>query len=214
MVRRYQVWIRRALLLLINRLGVRQLHLVIGASYGGAVAQHLAVLLGTRLRRLLLLCAAHRSSAFALALRHVQRAILDQGGDTPAALSLARQLAILGYLTSAGIQNRFDEPAQVLPWLAHHGDKFAANFCTDAYRCLGASLDAHSIDPAAIRVPTTLFSVHEDLLVPPALAREFADRCGSRCELVAISSTFGHDAFLKEEAAVGNVLHIVLEGLK
>ena len=203
----------RALLLLINRLGVRHVHLIVGASYGGAVAQHLAVLLGTRLRRLLLLCAVHGSSTFALALRHVQRAILDQGGDTPAALSLARQLAILGYLTSAGIQNRFDAAAQVLPWLTHHGDKFAEHFCADAYRCLGRSLDTHSIDPASIRVPTILFSVREDLLIPPVLAREFADRCGGGCELVAISSTFGHDAFLKEQAAVADVLHTALEDL-
>ena len=202
-----------ALLLLINRLGVRRVHLIVGASYGGAVAQHLAVLLGTRLRHLLLLCAAHRSSAFALALRHVQRAILDLGGNAPAALSLARQLAILGYLTSAGIQSRFDAPAQVLPWLAHHGDKFAAHFDADAYRCLGASLDTHSIDPATIRVPTTLFSVHEDLLIPPVLALEFAERCGAACELVAISSACGHDAFLKEDAAVADVLRAAVEDL-
>ena len=37
----------RALLLLLNRLGVRRVHLLVGASYGGNVAQHLAALLGS-----------------------------------------------------------------------------------------------------------------------------------------------------------------------
>lgn len=199
----------RALLLLINRLGVRRVHLLVGASYGGAVAQHLAVLLGGRLRHLALLCAAHRSSAFALAFRHVQRAILELGGDSPAALSLARELAILGYLTGEEIESRFGASDEVLPWLARHGKKFAARFNADAYRCLGASLDSHRIDPAMIHVPTTLFGVREDLLVPPALLREFAARAPD-CERVEISSPHGHDAFLKEAAAVAEVLRKTL----
>ncbi|MBS0569674.1 MAG: alpha/beta fold hydrolase [Proteobacteria bacterium] len=200
----------RAILLLINRLGVRQAHLLVGASYGGAVAQHLAALLGARLRRLVLLCAAHRSSAFARALRHVQRAILDLGDDPPAALALARELAILGYVTNAQIESRFGASSDVLPWLRHQGTRFAARFNADAYRCLGESLDAHAIDPATIRAPTTLFGVTEDQLVPPSLLREFAARAPD-CALVEISSAFGHDAFLKEEAVVADVLRCALQ---
>jgi len=204
----------RALLLLLNRLGVRRVHLLVGASYGGAVAQHLALLLGSeRLRRLVLLSAAHRSAQFALALRHVQRAILDLGGDARAALALARSLAVLGYRTPEGIERRFgaacDEDVQ--GWLAHHGERFSARFSPCAYRCLGASLDRHVIDPAAIRVPTTLYAVREDLIVPLSLLREFAARAGGPCALVEVSSGYGHDAFLKEEAGVGAVLRAALE---
>ena len=204
----------RALLLLINRLGVRHVHLIVGASYGGAVAQHLAALLGDRLRRLVLLSAAHRPSQFSLALRHIQRTILDLGGDTDAALALARSLAVLGYRTSEGVEARFagvDPEHGVLGWLAHHGERFAAHFDVAAYRCLGASLDAHSIDPAAIRAPTALLGVREDLLIPISLLREYAERAGALCELVEISSAFGHDAFLKEEQAVGVLLRNALE---
>lgn len=200
----------RAILLLINRLGVRQVHLLVGASYGGAVAQHLAALLSARLRRLVLLCAAHRSSAFARAIRHVQRTILDLGGDSQAALALARELAILGYVTNADIEWRFGDSDDVLSWLTHHGAKFAARFNADAYRCLGESLDSHGIDPTAIRTPTTLFGVTEDQLVPPSLLREFARRAPD-CRLIEISSAFGHDAFLKEEAVVAGVLVSALE---
>ena len=200
----------RAILLLINRLGVRHVHLLVGASYGGAVAQHLAALLGARLRRLVLLCAAHRSSSYARALRHIQRAILDQGVNTPAARSLARELAILGYVTPAGLEMRFGGSDDVLAWLAHHGAKFAARFDANAYRCLGESLDSHCIDPATIRTPTTLFAVVEDQLVPLTLMREFAARMPAS-RLVEISSRHGHDAFLKETGAVAGVLRGALE---
>jgi homoserine O-acetyltransferase len=200
----------RALLLLLNRLGVRRVHLLVGASYGGAVAQHLAVLLGERLRRLVLLSAAQRSSQFALALRHVQRTILDIGADAPQALALARSLAVLGYRTAQGIEQRFGEAEPVLPWLAHHGERFVARFNAAAYRCLGASLDTHTFDPATLQVPTTLFAVREDLIVPVCLLREFAARA-PRCELAEISSSYGHDAFLKEEQHVGALLRTALE---
>jgi len=209
----------RALLLLLNRLGVRRVHLVVGASYGGNVAQQLAALLGDRLRHLVLLSAAHRASQFGLALRHVQRAILDLGGTTATteALALARSLAVLGYRTAEGVEQRFggespnDAQADgqkengVVGWVEHHGRKFVRRFDADAYRCLGRSLDTHEIDPAAVRVPTTLFAVRDDLTVPLSLLREYHARAGAACELVEISSDYGHDAFLKEEAIVNRL---------
>jgi homoserine O-acetyltransferase len=203
----------RALLLLLNRLGVRRVHLIVGASYGGSVAQHLAGLLGERLRRLVLLSAAHRTSQFGLALRRVQRAILDLGGDAKTGLALARSLAVLGYRTPEGIETRFGADAagtQVLEWLEHHGSSFSARFGAAAYRCLSASIDTHRIDPATITVPTTQLAVREDLIVPASLLREYAARAGQRCELVEISSPYGHDAFLKETGAVADVLRNAL----
>jgi len=204
----------RALLLLLNRLGVRRVHLVVGASYGGNVAQQLAALLGDRLRHLVLLSAAHRASQFGLALRHVQRAILDLGGAsaTTEALALARSLAVLGYRTVEGVEQRFggESPTDaqadgVIGWVEYHGRKFVRRFDADAYRCLGRSLDTHEIDPAAVRVPTTLFAVRDDLTVPLSLLREYHARAGAACELVEISSDYGHDAFLKEEAIVNRL---------
>lgn len=203
----------RALLLLLNRLGARRVHLLVGASYGGNVAQHAAALLGERVRHLVLLSAAHRPSQFGLALRHVQRDILDLGHDTRPALALARSLAVLGYRTPEGLESRFGDDASgspVLAWLDHHGATFAARFDAAAYRVLSASVDSHRIDPAAIRVPTTQLAVREDLIVPLSLLREYAQRA-PQCELIEISSIYGHDAFLKEEQLVSDVLHDSLE---
>ncbi len=204
----------RALLLLLNRLGVRRVHLLVGASYGGNVAQHLAALLGDRLRKLVLLSAAHCPAQFGLGLRHIQRAILDLGGETPEALALARSLAVLCYRTTEGVEQRFGEDNSrdgVVGWLQHHGEKFSRRFDTAAYRCLGRSLDGHQIDPETICAPTTVFAVREDLTVPLSLLHEYVERAGNTCELVEISSAHGHDAFLKEEAAVSAILAAALE---
>jgi homoserine O-acetyltransferase len=198
----------------LNRLGVRRVHLLVGASYGGNVAQHLAALLGDRLRKLVLLSAAHRPAQFGLGLRHIQRAILDLGGETPEALALARSLAVLCYRTTEGVEQRFandDSRDGVAGWLQHHGDTFTRRFDTAAYRCLGRSLDGHQIDPETIRAPTTVFAVREDLTVPLSLLHEYVERAGKNCQLVEISSVHGHDAFLKEEAEVSTILTAALE---
>jgi len=203
----------RALLALLNRLGVRRVHLLAGASYGGNVAQQLAALLGDRLRRLVLLSAAHRAAQFGLALRHIQRSILELG-EGKQALALARELAVLCYRSTEGIEQRFvenDARGGVVGWLQHHGEKFSTRFDSAAYRCLSHSLDGHYIDPATIRVPTTVFAVREDLTVPLSLLHEYVARAGGPCELVEISSAHGHDAFLKEAAAVSRVLSSALE---
>lgn len=219
----------RALLVLLNRLGVRRVHLLVGASYGGNVAQQLAALLGERLRRLVLLSAAHRPAQFGLGLRHIQRAIVALGGESAEALALARSLAVLCYRTTEGVEQRFaddaaragQDPEQsecrggkaggVVGWLQHHGATFTRRFDTAAYRCLGRSLDGHYIDPQTIRAPTTVFAVREDLTVPLSLLHEYVARAGGPCELVEISSPHGHDAFLKEVDAVSQVLAAALE---
>ena len=201
----------RAILLLLNRLGLRHVHAIVGASYGGAVAQHLAALLGRRLGHLVALSAAHKPSQFALALRDIQRSILDLGDDSTTALALVRALAIVGYRTPEGFERRFADTDGAATWLAGHGRAFAERFNASSYRCLSTSLDSHRIDPAAIAVPTTVFSVAEDLLVPPSLSREFAQAIDGPCELVEIASHYGHDAFLKEEAIVGDLLCRIVE---
>jgi homoserine O-acetyltransferase len=204
----------RALLVLLNRLGVRRVHLLVGASYGGNVAQQLAALLGDRLRRLVLLSAAHRPAQFGLALRQIQRSILDLGSESPQALALARELAVLCYRATEGVEQRFagdDVRGGINGWLHHHGEKFSARFHPAAYRCLGRSLDGHEIDPAAIRTPTTVFAVREDLTVPLSLLHDYVARAGGPCELVEISSLHGHDAFLKEDVIVARILSTALE---
>jgi len=207
----------RAILALLNHLGIAQVAAVVGASYGGCVGQHLAVLLGSRLRRLVVIGAAHRASPWALALRTLQRAGIEAAIGAQArreALKRARQIAVLGYRTPCELEARFgvrEAGADVLGWLDAHGERFALRFVAESFLCLSASLDAHDCAPESILARTTVIAIAEDLIVPPALAREFARRLGARGELVTITSRYGHDAFLKEADAVAAALTASLQ---
>ena len=205
-----------AILLLLNHLGLAQVDAVIGSSYGGCVAQHLASLLGSRLARLVVIGAAHRASPWALALRTLQRAGVESARtpqDRRSALARARQLAVLGYRTPAELECRFgesDPSSGVLRWLAVHGERFVSRFSAASFLCLSRSLDHHQCEPAAIRARTTVVAIDEDLLVPVSLAQDFVSRIGSHARLARISSAYGHDAFIKEEGAIAAILEASL----
>jgi homoserine O-acetyltransferase len=57
----------------------------------------------------------------------------------------------------------------------------------------------------------TLVAVLEDQLVPPADMRTLRDRFGSACQLIEISSMYGHDAFFKESEVLRDVFYRTLE---
>ncbi len=202
-----------AILALLNHLAVSRVEAIVGASYGGCVAQHLAALLGTRLRRLLMIGCAHRAGAWALALRHLQRAGIVAAGTDPLArreaLKRARQLAVLGYRTAVEVDQRFgDETPQagVLGWLDAHAERFVARFDAESFLRLSASLDAHACAPETIVAPTTVVSIAGDLIVPSELAEQFVRRAGPQAQLLTLASAFGHDAFLKETDAIARIL--------
>lgn len=205
-----------AILLLLNHLGIARVDAVVGASYGGCVAQHLACLLGKRLDRLVVIGAAHRASPWAMALRTLQRVGIESASNARErrdALRRARQLAVLGYRTPGELESRFgdaDPASGVLGWLAAHGERFASRFSAASFLCLSRSLDHHQCDPALIAAATTVVAIAEDLLVPLALAQDFTARIGPHAELASLSSPFGHDAFLKEESAIAAILRHAL----
>jgi homoserine O-acetyltransferase len=201
-----------ALVALLDALGIGHLHLAIGASWGGAVAQQLACRLGSRLGHALIVAAAHRPAPWAGALRRIQREIVEQAPESRRALALAqaRRLAILGYRTPEDLALRFDTADDAAAWLDHHGRRFAASFDADRFLRLSAALDAHHCEPERIGVPTTLVAIRDDLLVPPGLMREFAQRIGAPVRLAEIASVHGHDAFLADSRAMAAVLSAAL----
>jgi len=207
-----------AIAAVLDALAIRRLHALVGASYGAMVGLQFAVRHGERLRRLVAISGTHRPHPFASALRSVQRAIVRHEVE-PArqqhALAVARQLAVLGYRTPEEFAQRFDGPPRANgshfevaaePYLRHQGDRFIRRFTPTAFLRLSESIDLHRVDPRAIRVPATVVGVHEDQLVPLADVRALADAVAAPARLVSLHSRYGHDAFLKEEAAIAEVL--------
>ena len=208
----------------LDHLAIDKLHTFIGASYGGMVGLVLGARHPDRLARLLVFCAAHRSHPMATGLRTLQRRIVELAADAGRAsegLALARELAMTTYRTPEEFEKRFvsvpiwEEGSPhfaVEKYLKVQGENFSRRFDGRAFAILSQSLDLHDIDPALIRVPTTVVSIASDTLVPPWLIAEMVRRLPGTGRTIRVTSNFGHDAFLKERGAVGRVIrHILAE---
>lgn len=204
----------RAILAVLDRVGIARVAAFIGASYGAMVGMHLASLAPHRIGGLLAISAPAAPHPFTSANRAIQRQAIELGersGRADEGVALARKLAMLGYRTEAEFAERFVASPEVTanrvsvaaePYLDAQGRRHQARMSAVTYRRLSESIDLHRIDPATIAVPSTFVAVDSDRIVPLAdiewLARHTRDSRMRR-----ITSAFGHDAFLKEQQVVG-----------
>jgi homoserine O-acetyltransferase len=197
--------------------GIGRLHAVVGASYGGMVALALAERWGGFAGRVIAISAADRSHPMASASRWIQREILRLGeaaGRAEEGVALARALAMTTYRTTEEFRHRFGtgpEGAEgVTAYLAGRGASFARRWTAGRFRQLSESLDLHRIDPTRVSGPVTLVGVSSDALVPLWQLQELQAALGSSATLHRLDSPWGHDAFLKESAAVARLIDATL----
>jgi homoserine O-acetyltransferase/O-succinyltransferase len=207
----------------IEHLRAAPLAAIIGASYGGMVALAFAERYPQLVKHIVPISAADRSHPMATAWRSVQRAMVryaSKNGDAPEGLRLARALAMATYRSpeefaarfggaATRIDGRFQFPVE--SYLLARGDAYAATYVPEAFVCLSESIDLHRVDASGIRVPTTLVGILEDQLVPISDLRSLKARLGGEAALIELSSFYGHDAFLKESAALQPVFARALE---
>jgi len=202
-------------------LHVERLHAFVGCSYGAMVGLQFAARHGHRLNHLVAISGAHRAHPFSSAWRALQRRAVALGAlqcDENHGLALARQLAILSYRTPEEFSERFDA-AQVVDgrvrvaaedYLDYCGAQYTARTSPVSFLRLSESIDLQSVRPESIDVQVTVIAVEEDRLVPVADSRALAQRLRS-ARIEILRSLYGHDAFLKEEAAIATVLTQALQ---
>jgi homoserine O-acetyltransferase len=207
-----------------DALGLPGLHAIAGASYGGMVALAFGELFPHRVGRLLVISAAHRTNPLSTAWRSVQREAVRFGvarGDGPGGLRLARALAMTTYRTRDEFIRRFGNAPRleggratfpVEEYLFARGDDYATRYRPESFVCLSQSIDLHRVDPAHVRVPAVLVGVAEDQLVTIDDMRELDAGLAGPHRLLEIRSLFGHDAFLKERAALAPAFALALDG--
>jgi homoserine O-acetyltransferase len=207
----------------LDNLGVDRLSAFVGASYGGMVALAFAERYPTRVDRVVAISAPHAPHPLTTALRALQRRIVALGLDTgqaSEALALARGLAMTTYRSTQEFGERFsatpdevsvnDAIFPVESYLRHHGERFAATWTPARFLALSLSADLHSVQPSAICVPTTVVCAEGDRTVPREQLEWLASRLAAPSELMELSSTHGHDAFLTETKQLGRILRSVL----
>jgi homoserine O-acetyltransferase len=206
----------------LDQAGVRALHAVIGASYGGMVALAFGARFAARTSRLIVISAAHESDPIATALRHLQRRVVALGteaGRERDGLAIARGIAMTSYLTPLYFEERLAgcdrNDSRVVEdrigsYLKTRGEQFAEHWTSERYNALSLSLDLHKIRPEDITVPTTVIAISGDRLVPIAQSRELAYRLGGPSQLIEVDSSFGHDAFLGDFSRIAPFVNELL----
>ena len=166
--------------------------------------------------------AAHRPHPLATAWRGIQRRILQLGLETgriDQAIGLARELAMTTYRTPDEFGQRFDPEAPshagqaypVCDYLQARGKAYRDRTTPSRWLTLSDSIDRHRVEPEAITAPVTLVGFTSDRLCPIEDMEELADRLPNLFRFVKADSLYGHDAFLKEDKFVGEILTSVLK---
>lgn len=207
--------------LLLDELGIDAPLLVVGGSLGGMVAQEWAATFPARTRQVVVLAAPASHTAHAIALGHIQRALLDTG---PRGIELARQVAMLSFRTDRELGLRFGRDRddtgrwEVANYLDHQGRKLARRFDAASYRTLLDAMDAHDVGRdrggveralGGVAGRVTAVGISGDQLYSAAEVRGWAEACGAAYR--ELQSVHGHDAFLLETEQVGSILAEALD---
>jgi homoserine O-acetyltransferase len=143
-------------------------------------------------------------------------------------LGIARRIAHTTYRAGNEINARFGRAYQsgenplggqgrfaVESYLDHHADKLVRRFDAGSYVVLTEAMNSHDVGRGRggvaralrrVSARTAVVSIDSDRLYPPALGHEVAEGIPGCRPLRLIHSDFGHDGFLVETAAVGEVV--------
>jgi len=207
-----------ALSRIVRHLELGSLHAIVGASYGGMVALCFAERHAQLVGHIVVLSAADRSQVLSTAWRSVQRQIVREAiarGDGASGLKLARALAMATYRSNIEFAIRFGgAPTRsadrfrfpIEDYLFARGDDYVQKYRAESFLTLSESIDLHEMDATQVHTSATLIAVREDQLVPFNDMQALSARLNGPRQLIEINSIFGHDAFLKEGAALTPII--------
>jgi homoserine O-acetyltransferase len=149
-------------------------------------------------------------------------------GDGPhVGLSIARGIGQISYRTELELAARFGRNHQeredpmlggryaVESYLEYHGEKLAARFDANSYLALSEAMNHHDVGrgrggiaPALARVSAkvTIAGMSSDRLYPIRLQQELGELIPSASAIVVVETISGHDGFLVEAGAVGQII--------
>jgi homoserine O-acetyltransferase/O-succinyltransferase len=155
----------------------------------------------------------------------------DRGYGPFSGMAIARRLAQLTYRGADEIQERFGNVAQpgedpwdggrfaVESYLDHHAQSLQSRFDPATYVVATRAMNTHDVGRgrggaaralAGATMPVVVAGVSSDRLYPLPLQREVAAAIPGCADLDVIHSPRGHDAFLLEHAAVGDLIRRTL----
>ena len=221
-----------AQLLLANHLGIEQIKLAIGGSFGGFQALEFALLYKGKIDQLILIATGAKETAWSIAIHESQRLALKadhsfyENSETAGqnGLRAARGIGLLTYRTyeiykhtQTDTDHRL-EGFKAASYIRYQGDKLANRFHAHCYYFLTKCLDSHN--PArghgsltetlySIYIPTLVIGISSDKLVPVAEQKFLATHIPN-ATFRQIDSKYGHDGFLIEGKKIGALIKPLL----
>jgi homoserine O-acetyltransferase len=223
---------------LLEFLGVRNLHAVVGCSTGGFHALHWSVSSDIPISKVVVSASGARQNARQLALNEAARQAImrdpkwkggDYSLDDPPAqgLSVARMIGHIAYLSGEALELKFGRNPQgadigltlgaefaVESYLNYQGDKFVERF--DANSLLYLTRAANFFDLQSLNGADTEFlfiAYSSDTLFPPSMSEELhkmAHEANCVSQLAVIDLPYGHDAFLLDGEQQGEAIKCFL----
>jgi homoserine O-acetyltransferase len=146
-------------------------------------------------------------------------------------LAVARGIGHLSYRSEIELQRRFANNAQdheaplrrgryaVESYLEHHGEKMIRRFDANSYLVLSEAMNHYDLGRgyggaraalSRVKAQVTIAGISSDRLYPLRLQWELAELLGCVDDVRVIDSIVGHDAFLVEHQAVGEMIRRAL----
>lgn len=214
--------------LLREHLGIFNISLGIGGSFGGHQALEFALAVPNVVKSLMLLATSARETAWSIAIHEAQRMALETdltwkentAKAGAAGLRTARALGLISYRTiDAYIQTQTDENPKLeqhraASYVRYQGKKLEQRFHTHCYWHLSKCLDTHHIGRnrgsieeilAGLDIPVTVIGIQSDLLIPVQEQQFLATHLANGL-YYEIDSKFGHDGFLIEVTKINAIL--------
>lgn len=213
---------------LVQHLGIKRLHAVVGGSKGGMQALLWSLYYPEAVQRIVPMACGLRQPPHALALNAVARAAIladpryrgghyAPGEGPEEGLAVARMLGHTSYLSPAAFERKFARttvpgarPEDAVQWqveryLQHQATSFVQRFDANALLRITRAVDrfditARAADLAAAHRPLMLaVGFSTDGLYPCSEVQAIAQSAGSRGAYYEVTSDAGHDAFLIPE---------------
>ena len=218
--------------LLAEKLGIKKIFSLIGASVGGFQALEWASTYPEEIGSMVLIATEAKASPWAVALDETQRMAIfsdsTYGEETPSAgakgLAAARAIGLLSYRGPMGYnatQNDPDgfDPLSGVPHRAqtyqrYQGEKLVRRFDAYSYVAILNMFDTHDIGRdrggvekvlASLPMPVLTVGISTDIIFTPDYMRWLSDQM-PHSEYRQIDSPFGHDGFLVEYELLNNII--------
>jgi homoserine O-acetyltransferase/O-succinyltransferase len=202
----------------LEQIGLRRLRAVVGPSLGGMSALAYAILFPDDVRDLVTISSATRATAFATAIRSLQRECIrsdpawrggDYAPDEPPAtgLRLARKLGLITYrsaqewrerfgrerITSAAPKEMFGPEFEIEAYLEMHAQKFAGAFDANCYLYLSRSMDLFDVAEHGGSVEAGLGRIRAERTLVVGVETDFLFPIDQQEEIARILAAAGRD---------------------